>query len=88
MLILGIIVWGMAAGWIAQAILGRTGGGPGGKNNWAEAIGAGLVGSFVGGAIGSMLGDEGFALKPSGLIGTVIGAIIVLAIWGAIRGRK
>ena len=35
MLILGLIVFGMAVGWIAQLILGRTGHG---NRNWAEAL--------------------------------------------------
>lgn len=88
MLILAIIVWGMACGWVAQLILGRAGRGPGGKNDWAEALGAGVAGSFVGGLLGSLIADEGLKLQASGLIGTVVGAIIVLAIWGAVRGGK
>jgi uncharacterized membrane protein YeaQ/YmgE (transglycosylase-associated protein family) len=86
MLILTIIVIGMAAGWLAQVILGR--GSTNGYRDWGEAIVAGLLGSFVGGTLGSLIAGEGFKIKPSGLIGTVIGAVIVLAIWGAIRRKK
>jgi uncharacterized membrane protein YeaQ/YmgE (transglycosylase-associated protein family) len=81
-LILAIIVLGMAAGWVAQLILGR------GSGNWGEALLAGLIGSFVGGLLGSLLAGDGLRLRPSGIIGTIVGAIIVLAIWGAIRGRS
>ena len=84
MLILGLIVFGMAVGWIAQLILGRTGHG---NRNWAEALIAGLVGSFVGGLLGSLLSDDGLALRPSGIIGSIVGAVIVLLVWGAVRGR-
>jgi uncharacterized membrane protein YeaQ/YmgE (transglycosylase-associated protein family) len=81
MLILGIIVFGMAAGWIAQLILGR------GSGNWGEALVAGLIGSFVGGSLASLIAGDGVKLRASGIIGTIVGAIIVLAIWGAVRGR-
>ena len=80
MLILFIIVFGMAVGWIAQLILGR-------ETNWAEAFVAGIVGSFVGGLVASIIAGDGIRIRASGVIGSVIGAIIVLAIWGAIRGR-
>jgi len=81
-LILAIIVLGMAAGWLAQLILGR------GTGNWGEALVAGLIGSFVGGLLFSLLSGDGLRLRPSGIIGTILGAIIVLAIWGGIRGRS
>jgi uncharacterized membrane protein YeaQ/YmgE (transglycosylase-associated protein family) len=44
----------------------------------------GLVGSFVGGFLGYLIfgkdAAEGF-LQPSGIIGSILGAIIVLLIW-------
>jgi uncharacterized membrane protein YeaQ/YmgE (transglycosylase-associated protein family) len=83
MLILGIIVFGMASGWVAQLILGRSTG----TGRWGEAIVAGLVGSFVGGLLVSLLNGDGVAFRPSGVIGTIAGAIIVLVIWGAVRGH-
>jgi|tagenome__1003787_1003787.scaffolds.fasta_scaffold18361448_2 uncharacterized membrane protein YeaQ/YmgE (transglycosylase-associated protein family) len=81
MIFLFIIVFGMAVGWIAQLILGRG-------TNWGEAIVAGLVGSFVGGLIASLIAGDGIKLRASGIIGSVIGALIVLAAWGATRGRS
>jgi uncharacterized membrane protein YeaQ/YmgE (transglycosylase-associated protein family) len=80
MLILFIIVLGMAAGWVAQLILGRS-------TNWGEALVAGLIGSFVGGLLGSLLAGDGLEIRASGLIGSIAGAVLVLAIWGAVRGR-
>jgi uncharacterized membrane protein YeaQ/YmgE (transglycosylase-associated protein family) len=85
-LILFIVIWGMVIGWLAQLILGRTGGMRG--NNWGEAIVAGIVGSLVGGLLISLISGDGLELKPSGLIGSIVGAVIVLAIWGTIRGRS
>jgi uncharacterized membrane protein YeaQ/YmgE (transglycosylase-associated protein family) len=81
-LILGIIGLGILAGWLAQLLLGR------GTGNWAEALVAGLVGSFVGGLLFSLLAGDGLRIRPSGIIGSIVGAVIVLAIWGAIRGPK
>lgn len=81
MLILFIIVFGMAIGWVAQLLLRRG-------TNWGEAIVAGLVGTFVGGLIGSLIAGDGIRLRPSGIIGSIIGAILVLVVWGAIRGRS
>ena len=81
MLILAIIVIGMAAGWIAQLVLSRD------TSNRGEALAVGLIGSFVGGLLGSLWRATGCD-PPSGLIGTVLGAIVVLAIWGAVRGKS
>ena len=78
MLILTIIVIGMAAGWVAQLILGRV-------PDWGEALIAGLFGSFIGGLLVNLVTGGGLAIRPTGLIGSVVGAVIVLAIWGTIR---
>ena len=86
MLILGLIAFGMAIGWIAQLILGRGGGGR--QNNWGEALVAGLVGSFVGGLLVSLISGDGLDFRPSGIIGSIAGAVIVLLVWGAVRGKK
>ncbi|HLA93078.1 MAG TPA: GlsB/YeaQ/YmgE family stress response membrane protein [Actinomycetota bacterium] len=85
MLIIAIILIAMATGWIAQMILGRN---TPGRNNWGEAIVAGFVGSLVGGLLISLLARDRLDLKPSGIIGSVVGAVIVLAVWGAIRGKR
>jgi uncharacterized membrane protein YeaQ/YmgE (transglycosylase-associated protein family) len=85
MLILGLIVFGMLIGAIAQLILGkdqRTG------FDWGMALGAGLLGSFVGGLLFSLLAGDGLAIKPSGIIGSIIGAVIVTAVWRAVGKRR
>jgi uncharacterized membrane protein YeaQ/YmgE (transglycosylase-associated protein family) len=85
MLILGIIVFGMGIGWVAQLLLGRT---RPGDRNMGEALAAGLIGSFVGGLLVSLLAGDGLALRASGIVGSLVGAVIVLLIWGAIRGTR
>ena len=72
MLILAIILFGMIVGAAAQFVLG-TGRGV----DWGMALGAGLIGSFVGGLLISLLAGDGLAIRPSGLIGSFVGAILV-----------
>jgi uncharacterized membrane protein YeaQ/YmgE (transglycosylase-associated protein family) len=78
-IILGIIGFGALIGALAQLVVGRSG--RGGRVDWGLAIVAGLVGSFVGGLLASLIAGDGLAFKPSGVIGSIIGAIIVTAGW-------
>ena len=84
MLILTILLIGLAAGWIANLVLG------GGTKpaNWGELLVAGLVGSVVGGIVLSALFGDGLEIRLSGLIGSVLGAVIVLVIWRGVRGSR
>lgn len=84
MLILGIIVFGMAAGWVANMVLG----GGGRPKDWGELLMAGLVGSFVGGLLASVIAGDGLDLRPSGIIGSIVGAVLVLVVWRGIKGSK
>jgi len=87
-LIISLIIIGLIAGALARLVVpGRDPIGIGGT------IVLGVVGSFVGGFLGYVLfhkdSDEGF-LQPSGIIGSIIGAIIVLLIYRHFsrRGRR
>lgn len=64
-------------GALAQFILGRNGE----RVDWTMALVAGFAGSFIGGLLASLLAGDGLAIKPSGLIGSIIGAVIVTAVW-------
>ena len=77
MLILGLIGFGLLIGAAAQFILGRERGGI----NWGQAIVTGLVGSFIGGFLISLIAGDGIRLRPSGIIGSIVGAIIATAGW-------
>ena len=83
MLILIIIVFGMAIGWVAQAIVGT-----GDRKPNAQSLIAGLAGSFVGGMIASLIAGDGIDLKPSGIIGSLVGAIIVVLIWNRVAASN
>jgi uncharacterized membrane protein YeaQ/YmgE (transglycosylase-associated protein family) len=84
--IIVIIIVGLIAGFIARAIVpGRQSMGIG------ATILLGIVGSFVGGFLGFLLfhaDPQGGFIQPSGIIGSIIGAIIVLLIWMAVCGRR
>jgi uncharacterized membrane protein YeaQ/YmgE (transglycosylase-associated protein family) len=77
--LLSMLIIGIIAGFLARLLLpGRD---PMGF--WATVL-LGVIGSFVGGFLGYVIFghdlDEG-ALQASGIIGSVIGAMIVLLIW-------
>ena len=84
MLILGILLFGLVVGAAAQWVLGRDGRGV----DWGMALIAGLVGSFVGGLIISLIAGDGLDLRPSGLIGSFVGALLVTLAWRAIAARR
>jgi len=78
-LIISLIVVGLIAGALARLIV------PGKQDlSIPMTIGIGMVGSFVGGFLGYLIfakdGDEGF-FQPSGIIGSIVGAVIVLLVW-------
>jgi uncharacterized membrane protein YeaQ/YmgE (transglycosylase-associated protein family) len=85
-LIITLIVVGLIAGALARLIV------PGRQDmSIGMTIVLGIVGSFVGGFLGYVLfhkdGQDGF-FQASGLIGSVIGAVIVLLIAGGVGGRR
>jgi uncharacterized membrane protein YeaQ/YmgE (transglycosylase-associated protein family) len=80
-IILFILVWGMFAGRIAHLLIARRE-----PVNWAELLIVGVAGSFVGGLLVSLVSGDGLALRPSGIIGSILGAVLLLAGYRAIRG--
>ncbi len=81
-----LIVIGLVAGFIARALVpGRD----------AMSVGAtillGIVGSFVGGFLGYVLthrdAQDG-AFQASGIIGSIVGAVIALLVYRAISSRS
>jgi uncharacterized membrane protein YeaQ/YmgE (transglycosylase-associated protein family) len=80
-ILLFILVWGMFAGWIAHLLLARNQ-----PIRWAALLVVGLAGSFVGGLLISQVNGDGLALRPSGIVGSTLGAVVLLAAWEAIRG--
>ncbi len=84
MLILGLILFGMLVGAGAQLILGKSAKGV----DWTLALLAGLVGSFLGGLLISLLSGDGLQFRASGIIGSLAGALLVTAGWQWYRRRS
>ncbi len=83
--ILAFLILGLIAGALAKALLpGRQGGG------WLITLVLGVVGAILGGWIGSLIFGGGlgdfFDLRTWLL--SILGAVIVLLIYGAVTGRK
>ena len=81
--IIVLIVVGAIAGFIARALV------PGKQSmSVGTTIVLGIVGSVVGNLLGSLLfAPHRFELGTSGIIGSIIGAIIVLGVYVAVQGR-
>jgi uncharacterized membrane protein YeaQ/YmgE (transglycosylase-associated protein family) len=84
--LVSMVILGLLAGALARWII------PGDDPmSIAMTAALGIVGSFVGGFLGWLIFgtdlDEG-ALQPSGIIGSVIGAVIVLLIYNYFTGHK
>lgn len=83
--VLFLLLIGLIAGFIARALVpGRD------PMGLLGTILLGIVGSFIGGFLGwAIFGkdfDEG-ALQPSGIIGSIVGAVIALLIFRATQSR-
>lgn len=80
--ILTLIIVGLIAGALARLII------PGRQNLSIPAtILLGIIGSFVGGFLANLIFEGRVSLAPSGIIGSIIGAIIVLFIYIRVRAR-
>jgi uncharacterized membrane protein YeaQ/YmgE (transglycosylase-associated protein family) len=84
-LILYLIVIGIVAGYLARLLVpGRD------PMGFLGTVALGIVGSFIGGFLGYAIFGEDLnqgALQASGIIGSIIGAVIALLVWRALGGR-
>ncbi len=85
--IIGLLVIGIIAGFLARLLVP----GPDPMGFWATVL-LGVIGSFVGGFLGALifgkdLDDEGW-FQVSGIIGSIIGAVVVLLVYRMINSRR
>ena len=81
--ILGLRIVGLFAGARARLLVpGRQ------KMSIPATILIGIIGSFVGGFLGNLIFDAEASLDTAGIIGSIIGAIIVLLIWIKVSGSE
>ena len=85
-LIITLLIVGLIAGAVARLLV------PGRQHmSIPTTIAIGVVGSFIGGFLGYLIfgkdSTDGF-FQPSGLIGSIIGAIIVLLLYINLGNRR
>jgi uncharacterized membrane protein YeaQ/YmgE (transglycosylase-associated protein family) len=80
MAIIGWILIGLIAGAIARWLM------PGpDPMGWLGTIVLGIVGSLVGGTLLNLLFGGGLELAASGILGSILGAVIALWVWRRMR---
>jgi len=72
--LVSMVVWGLIAGVVARAIVpGKD------QMSWWQTALLGIAGSFVGGTLGVLFSGRTFSnFETSGVIGSIIGAVIAL----------
>ena len=84
--IIGLIIVGLIAGFVARALV------PGDDSmSIPKTILLGIIGSFVGGFLADLLfrsDGEDAGLGPAGILGSIIGAVIVLLVYNAVTKRS
>jgi uncharacterized membrane protein YeaQ/YmgE (transglycosylase-associated protein family) len=84
--VLALVIMGIIAGYMARLLV------PGpDPMTFLQTIVLGIIGTFTGGFLGYLIfdtdADEG-ALQPAGLLGSILGAMVVLFVWNAWNRRK
>lgn len=81
------VIWflliGLIAGFVARALV------PGpDPMGWLGTMVLGIVGSLVGGTLAALLFGGTLALSAAGIVGSIIGAIVVLLVWRQVGSRS
>ncbi|MCW5692942.1 MAG: GlsB/YeaQ/YmgE family stress response membrane protein [Pseudolabrys sp.] len=81
------IIWTIIIGFLAGVVAKFISPGPNEPSGFILTTVLGIVGAFVATWLGQQIGwyQPG---QAAGFIGAVVGAIIVLTIWGLISGRR
>ncbi|MDH3754725.1 MAG: GlsB/YeaQ/YmgE family stress response membrane protein [Acidimicrobiia bacterium] len=82
---MGVLAWiavGFIAGLVARVVVR-----PGHHLGCLGTIAVGLVGSLVGGTLGNVLSGDGFDVAAAGIVGSILGAVVILAFARLGNGR-
>lgn len=80
--IIGLLIIGIIAGALARFLVpGRD------PMGFLGTAALGIIGSFVGGILWTLVTEGALRFETSGLIGSIIGAVIALLIYRAVVGR-
>ncbi len=84
MAVIGWIIFGFIVGLVARFLM------PGSQPmGFILTTLLGIAGSFVGGYIGTLIsGNQLDTANPSGWIGAVVGALLLLFLYGMMAGRR
>ncbi len=81
------ILWTIIIGFVAGIIAKLITPGPNEPSGFILTTILGIVGAFVATYLGQAIGWY-HAGEGAGLIGAVVGAVIVLVVWGMVAGRR
>ena len=81
------IIWTILIGFVAGVIAKFLMPGPNEPSGFVLTTILGIVGAFLATFLGQAIGWYS-AGEGAGLIGAVVGAVIVLAIWGVVASRR
>lgn len=81
------ILWTIIIGFVAGVVAKFLMPGPNEPSGFILTTILGIVGAFVASYLGQALGWYGPG-EGAGLIGAVVGAIVVLAVWGAVSKNR
>jgi uncharacterized membrane protein YeaQ/YmgE (transglycosylase-associated protein family) len=81
-LLLYLLVIGVVAGFLARLLVpGRN------PMGFGATVLLGIIGSFVGGLLGTLIFSGELVLAPGGIISSVIGAVVALLVYRAVISR-
>lgn len=88
-MMLYLLLMGLSGGYIAWLVLGKSKAlSSNRKPNWSVLFIMGLAGSFVGGLAVSLLAGDGLTLRPSGMVASAAGAVVIAAVYVRMQGGK
>jgi len=84
---MGGLLWIIVVGFVAGLIARFLAPGPNNPSGFILTTILGIIGAFVATWLGQQIGWYGPG-EAAGFIGAIVGAVILLLIWGVVAGRR